>query len=188
MTTAVSGDTSTYTTYTSEMTEYAQEISSSISESVSGHVEAKYDGFWSASAKVSASEDEEVNKLFKSSGSQSVEARIFYSYGVKRIVEINQNFANMKYMFMFNDLFIDALRQYKNSDFKYSKAKKIFERYGTTVLESGFVGGFAERRAIMTGREFEDKIDDSTEAKVGYELYFTNDLQCVYIFSIVHFS
>lgn len=177
--TAVSEDTSSYTTYVSTMKEYSGEMSSSSSESISTEVEAGYDAyFWSASAKVSASEDTDVSSLFKSSGSQSAESRIFYSYGVKRLVEINQNFADKKYQIMFNDEFINAVREYKNSNFQYYKAKGIFDRYGTTVLQSGFVGGFAERRATMTGSEYSSKIGSNEKAEVSYELYFIYRFPC----------
>lgn len=169
LSTETGGNTKKMTIHTNSMNAYAAEIRSSLQMAIDSIAHAGYDSpLFKASGKVSGSLDYETNSFFKTEGAKSAEASIFYSFGVHRLVKVDQNFRDQSYFVMFNQKFLNALRTYKGSNYAFFEARHIFQTYGTTVLERGYVGGFIRRSSTMTSLDVSLKFSSAQEAEMCF--------------------
>ncbi|GFH47454.1 hypothetical protein CTEN210_03929 [Chaetoceros tenuissimus] len=147
-----SSGSSTLTTTSKSITEYAESSRShtslSIASSISGS--GKLWGIAEVSADLSASADKEVNSLMKSSGADSLGSRVYTSFIVERLAEIKiHDFDNKMNFVTFSDQFGRLLRDYRDNGYDISKAKEIFNKYGMFIVERGLFGGYREVKATV---------------------------------------
>ena len=103
-----------------------------------------------------ASLDTEVNTIMQSSGSNTIGASVFTSFGVKRVAEIELvDFENRFNFVTFNKQFANLLRKYLQINFSLDVANEIFDKYGMFVVERGVFGGFRQLRSTLTRSETE---------------------------------
>jgi len=169
--TDVSGSDRSMTTVSNVLSEYAMEKRSHISQSISVSAEIGFDiEFASASLKVSASADYEMNNAFQSSGASETGSKRFSSFGVHKLSTIEiENFDNSNHFATFNDKFIDALKHYITSGYAKDFAKKIFDSFGMVVVEHGVVGGFVQISATSKSSDLSDYFSSEAEMERCYE-------------------
>lgn len=170
--TEVSSGSSTLTTTSKSVTDYANERKSNISSSIKASVSASGSA-WLAkfSAKVSASADREANSLMKSSGATSTGSRVYTSFIVKRLAEVKiLDFENKLNFVTFNKQFANLLRRYRDSGYDIDVAKEIFDKYGMFVVERGLFGGYRQIRATVNESDIKNYSSNESDFKACYEL------------------
>ena len=91
-----------------------------------------------------------MNSSFNSEGASESESKIFTSFGVYKLAEIELvNFDDKKYFATFIGEFINSLKRYQNGGYEKSVAYEIFEKFGMVVLERGLFGGYVQIRSTV---------------------------------------
>lgn len=192
-----SEDTGTLETTVSGVQEFATSLRQERSNSWSASVSAEYDSLLaSASAKVSASADQEQKQLLETTGANSYDSQVFTSLGVRRIAEVELPSFEHRFKFIsFNKEFGNLLIAYRNEGYSKERGYEIISRYGQFVLTryvpnascflfcllsddensllynlfSGLYGGYLQFQSTIEGSEVSSSLNSEEALRQCYE-------------------